>query len=59
MSEERPPNRVYPWYELRTIESGGGDIEFTCKRCRYVVTVTPRHGEEPPSICPQCNFDGS
>jgi hypothetical protein len=56
---EKESGRMSAWYDLRTIESGGGDIELTCKRCRYLVTITPRHREEPPMICPQCGFDGS
>jgi len=47
------------WYNVRMIEFGGGDHELTCKRCGYLMTITPRHREEPPLICPECHFDCS
>jgi hypothetical protein len=46
------------WYDLTVLEAGGGDMDFTCKRCTYTVVITPRRGERPPSTCPNCDFAG-
>jgi predicted Zn-ribbon and HTH transcriptional regulator len=45
------------WYNSRTIEFAGGEIELTCKRCGYKTSIEPRLGDEWPSACPQCHFD--
>jgi hypothetical protein len=57
MSEKPPSPVYYSWYKQRVIESAGGDTELTCKRCGYQVTITPRLGDDWPSVCPKCRFD--